>query len=525
MKTRTREKTFSERLSHNRRTVFRVPGFIALTFWVGCSATGVPAPAPPPVAEPITAPVAEPIVAAATPDHAPRASEEELNAIDVALAGAVDRYTQTLEAYSREEVDRSALDVSFAEIERHALVCEQLVGCGPDRIRSAYARIVRLNTAAIETERVRNQVVLDAPDTAREPGTTPFHGEMPDLDRSVSLLEGADFRNLIELNGPVNAALDDWLTWLRPAFVQSYRNYLYLRPEIAPVYDQAALPEALLFAMIATETRGKVHSTSSAGAAGLLQFMPATGRIYGLRDVDGFDQRFDPVAATRANVSYLKYHFDRFNRDLELVLAAYNGGEGRVANLHRRYSGSSLWDERVYYALPRETRDYVPRVLAAAWLFLHPEDYGLELPTVDPHRVTMTIMEPIALDELAICLGQEGNPDGWFRTLRNLNPRLGPGERVPAGESIEVPVQLVELYQTHCQGTEILSRARILHDANYPAKPRTIPYTVRRGDTLSRIASRYRCADIRSLARMNRLSAPRYTIREGQRLNVPTCGS
>ena len=111
---------------------------------------------------------------------------------------------------------------------------------------------------------------------------------------SVSLLRGTDLRDLITLNGPVNAAIDDWLTWMRPNLMQAYENYRYLRAEMAPVYAEAGLPEALLFAMIATESGGKVHAISRAGAAGPLQFMRYTGQRYGLIMDDGFDLRLDP---------------------------------------------------------------------------------------------------------------------------------------------------------------------------------------------------------------------------------------
>ena len=133
---------------------------------------------------------------------------------------------------------------------------------------------------------------------------------LPELGDTVSLLRGNDLREMIRLNGPVKAALDDWLTWNRPMFMRSYEYYQYLRDKIAPIYEEAGLPEALLFAMIATETGGRVHSYSHAGAAGLLQFIRSTGRRYGLREVDGFDMRLDPEAATRANVAYLNDQFE-----------------------------------------------------------------------------------------------------------------------------------------------------------------------------------------------------------------------
>jgi membrane-bound lytic murein transglycosylase D len=346
---------------------------------------------------------------------------------------------------------------------------------------------------------------------------------MPELDKAVSLLGETDLRELISLNGPVNAAIDDWLTWLRPNLLDAYRNYLFLRPEMAPVYEEAGLPEALLFAMVATESGGKVHAFSRAGAAGPLQFVRRTGQIYGLGIVDDFDMRLDPASSTRANVAYLNEQLALLDNSLEKALAAYNGGENRMGRLHRRYRDAPFWDSRIYYAMPRETREYVPRVLAAAWLFLHPEDYNLKFPTIETETTLLRIREPIALGELSVCLGQEGSADGWFRTLRNLNPRLEPGDRIEAEAEIRVPLAVVPVYEERCLRGQILKRARTLHDANYPDEPELIVYTVRRGDTLGRIASRFRCASVGRIAELNGIRAPRYVIREGQRLKIPPC--
>ena len=250
--------------------------------------------------------------------------------------------------------------------------------------------------------------------------------------------------------------------------------------------------------------------------------MRLTGRRYGLGVVDGFDTRLDPEAATRANVAYLNDQFKVLNDNLEMALAAYNGGETRMKNLHRKY-GDNLWDPKLYYSLPRETREYVPRILAAAWLFLHPEDYNLELPPLEAETTLLELEQEIALGELTICLGQKQNPEGWFRVLRNLNPRLAPGDRIEAGRQIEIPALLVEDYRERCLGGEPLERARQLHDANYPLEPPMIRYTVRRGDTLGKIASRHRCASIQELAGLNNIRAPRYVIGVGKVLKIPSC--
>jgi membrane-bound lytic murein transglycosylase D len=275
-----------------------------------------------------------------------------------------------------------------------------------------------------------------------------------------------DVKDVMTLNEPIKRALNDWLTWNRPQLAEAYENYLFLREEIAPLYEKARLPEALLFALLAQETGAKVHSYSSAGAAGPLQFMPTTALRYGLGRVSGFDLRLDPVAATKASAKYLTAQLSRFGNDLPKALAAYNGGESRLAALHRQLSGVSFWDVKLSDAVPVETRNYVPAVLAAAWIFLHAGDYGLVPPKLEVGTTTITLREAVSIGELTICLGAEHNRSGWFRTLRNLNPRLSGNARIHAGERLRMPSMLVPIYVEQCAGdSPLLARARELHDA------------------------------------------------------------
>jgi membrane-bound lytic murein transglycosylase D len=174
--------------------------------------------------------------------------------------------------------------------------------------------------------------------------------------------------DLIALNDPVKVALEQWLTQLRPNLMLAYENYQYLRYRMWPEYQKAGLPEALLFGMLAKESGGKVHAVSRSGASGPLQFMYATGVRFGLGTVNGFDQRFDPQLSARANAAYLNEQLAVFNDNLELVLGAYNGGEGAMQRVANRNPEAGFWDPRIYFDLSPETRDYVPMVLAAAWL-------------------------------------------------------------------------------------------------------------------------------------------------------------
>jgi membrane-bound lytic murein transglycosylase D len=344
--------------------------------------------------------------------------------------------------------------------------------------------------------------------------------EVSSASEIPSILSGVDLRASIELNESMRAALNDWLTRNRPILTEAYENYQFLRPKIWPIYEEAQLPEALLFAMMARESGGRVHAYSRAGAAGPLQFMRRTGRRYGLGTEEGFDLRLDPVAATRASARYLNDQLRLLSGDLAKALAAYNGGESRLLRLHRKHDGADFWDPRILYSVPRETQDYVPSVLAAALIFLDPAEYGVHFAPLENTISQVVLAGDASLGELAICLG------GSFRTLRNLNPRLEPEEELPAGTPVDMPSMLVPVYAERCREDSALRRlGRELHAAANPPLPELIEYTVRRGDTLTAIATRFDCeSSVGALAAMNRLRPPGYEVRIGQRLQIPRCG-
>ncbi|MBK8286072.1 MAG: transglycosylase SLT domain-containing protein [Ahniella sp.] len=432
-------------------------------------------------------------------------------------------------------------------------------GGGPVRVHAASERYrALLARCAIETTcdhptamasqsstlALLQQSVIGADDENRnEPATVGDadagsgpEGDLPELTRSVAMLKGQRLDEIIELNPAVKASMEEWLTWMRPNLLDAWENYQYLRHLMWPQYEQAGLPEALLFGIMAKESGGKVHAVSPAGAAGLLQFMPATAQRYGLGRA-GFDERYDAEKVTGANVRYINDQLKLLNNDLELTLGAYNGGEGRMGRLSPRGS-RPFWDQRVYGNLPPETRDYVPMVLAAAWLFMHPEQYGLELRKFDATPSSIKLVRTASINELAVCMGQFGNPRGWFRTIRNLNPRWEAGTRLPAGTELAVPATAEKAYLARCQSGVLAQTATELHDAVKPAagtyraasvapapsgsgSGRT--HVVRRGETLHSIARHYGCA-VNAVAHANGVRAPKYLIRAGQRLSVPACG-
>ena len=194
-------------------------------------------------------------------------------------------------------------------------------------------------------------------------------------------------------------------------------------------------------------------------------------------------------------------------------------------------TGVSFYDPKIYGQLSEETREYVPAVLAAAWLFLHPDSYNLNFPKIDGAPGTITLKRPASLSELTICLGSaQGMDDGWFRTLRNLNPRLDPQVAQPAGSQLQVPKELEAAYASRCVDGPWPILASDLHSAVVPEVVKPEPqrivhphsrYVVRHGDTLLGIVHKLGCSDVRELSDLNDLKHHR--IRAGQVLRLPSC--
>ncbi|HYM86775.1 MAG TPA: transglycosylase SLT domain-containing protein, partial [Pseudoxanthomonas sp.] len=344
----------------------------------------------------------------------------------------------------------------------------------------------------------------------------------------------------------------------RVSLITSYENYQYVKPLMWPSWEKHGLPEALLFGIMAKESNGRVHANSRAGAAGLMQFMPATGRRFGLGpDGTGFDTRFDATAVGMASAEYLDERMIALNRSIEYALAAYNGGEGRAQRVYNQFGGRGFWDEAVYNQFPGETKDYVPMVIAAAWLFLHPKQYGLEFPKVDSQPASFNLARSASIYELTICLGNGGTRDGYMRALRNLNPRYEPDTWIPAGTPMRATSKIASLYARNCINGPRADLARTLIAADVsaaivrtpgtvdvgdvtpvegvpttvatgepkPAKPKieqVRDYRVARGDTLGRIAKKFRCEQ-KELARANGLRAPGYSVKPGQELKLQGC--
>ncbi len=471
-----------------------------------------------------------------------KVNEPGVDALYARLEADARRYETGLSAARNGEVERARVDTLAAldDLRAASAQCSRTPGCERDRFDSTFDRLLRLHVdGLVDAEPIADGSTPGEP-TEEAGESSPVVAALPELERSITLLKGRELAEVIAVNSTVKAAIEQWLTQYRPNLVATYVNYQFMRYRMWPEYHKAGLPEAVLFGIMAKESGGKVHAVSRSGASGPLQFMYATGLRFGMTTVDGFDQRFDPGLSARANAAYINEQLAALNNNLELVLAAYNGGEGRMRRLAGGRADASFWDPKLYATLPTETRDYVPMVLAAAWLFLHPERYNLTFPQIDGRPGRIVLAQPTSINELTVCFGQVGGAtDGWFRTLRNLNPRYDPQQRQPAGTRLEVPAQLEAAYAESCAGGRWRTLAGDLRDAAVPARamasaardtsrdsaPRQRAYTVRKGDTLAAIARRTGCGTPVDIARANGIRAPHYAIKPGQTLQLTGCSS
>ncbi len=176
-------------------------------------------------------------------------------------------------------------------------------------------------------------------------------------------------------------------------------------------------------------------ATSSAAAAGLWQFIPSTGRIYGLKQTGMYDGRRDVVESTRAAYEFLGSLYNQFG-SWELALAAYNAGPGRIQQAINRNQAAGLPTDYWSLKLPQETMNYVPRFLAVAQIIKNPKAYGISLPPIAnrPHFREVTLSAPLSLNEIASVAGLSRSE------LYALNPGYR-GEMVDPASPMRILIQ------------------------------------------------------------------------------------
>lgn len=214
--------------------------------------------------------------------------------------------------------------------------------------------------------------------------------------------------------------VDRELSWFinHPTYIERVQSraepFLY---SIVKQLEKNHLPGELALLPV-IESAFQPHAVSPAHAAGIWQFIPTTGRHYGLKQSHSYDGRRDIYASTRAAIKYLKKLHNDFNGDWLLAIAGYNCGEGAVARAIQRNQARGLPTDFWSLDLPQETRSYVPRLLAVAKLFSDSDQYGISLRPIPNQALYKTVKMNQQVD-LALAANAADIP---LNKLMELNP-------------------------------------------------------------------------------------------------------
>ncbi|MGJ0489570.1 LysM peptidoglycan-binding domain-containing protein [Methylobacter sp.] len=282
---------------------------------------------------------------------------------------------------------------------------------------------------------------------------------------------------------------------------------------LLPIVESAFLPDAY----------------SKSDASGLWQFIPATGRLFGLKQDSWYDGRRDVYASTKAATTFLKQLNETFDGDWLLALASYNYGKGNVRKAIERNEDLSLPTDYWSLSLPEETMDYVPRLLAIAKLFAHADKYHIPLQYIPnkPYFEVVDIKSQLDLDKAA----QLANTP--LKDFLKLNPGFNRWTTAPEGpHRLLVPVDQAQSFKRNL--ALLPDEDRVAQHRYYEERvPQHRPhdkqiqqvaqhrYKVHSGETLTSIAAKNHTTT-KAIRQANHLAGN--TIRSGMILKIPSSG-
>lgn len=354
------------------------------------------------------------------------------------------------------------------------------------------------------------------------PGSSPIPPDSP----AARLIQSIppDFRSTLELNRryrtlyirslagtspiriDVNARVREKIEFFQGNDQRIFRTWMrrmgVYGPLIKRTLREEGLPEDLIFLSM-VESGFNTKAYSKAKAVGMWQFVSHTGRLYGLRRDTWVDERRDPEKATRAAARHMRHLYNLFG-DWQLVLTAYNCGQGRLQRAIRTDGSHDFWQ---LDSLPRESKNHLPKIMAVLLMARDPEFFGVENLVIDDPLAfdIVQVTDPIDLRLAAECAATT------YETIRMLNSELRLGYSPPRSAqktyALRVPIGSSDRFTDRY--------ARIPADR----KVQLIDYRVRSGDTISNIALSF---GTRSSVIMdaNAIRNPR-KLRAGQKLKIP----
>jgi membrane-bound lytic murein transglycosylase D len=293
----------------------------------------------------------------------------------------------------------------------------------------------------------------------------------------------------IVINGKVEQYIHYFQTTIRHKFVTWLSRSEKYIPFMKNLLKEHGLPEDLVY-MSLIESGFNPYAYSRAKAVGLWQFMTLTGKRYGLRVNWWVDERRDPEKSTIAAARYLKDLYDMF-ACWYLAAAGYNAGEYKIINAIKRYRTEDFWKLTNYRYLKRETKDYVPLMIAAALVAKEPEKYGFtDVEYQEPLRYEKVKVPPLT-DLSPIAKACEIS----LEEIKDLNPELRRGVTPPneTEYEIKIPHGKKDLFLENFEAMQPLEKFQFK------------THLVKKGETLKGIAKYYR-VDLEPLLEINHLN-------------------
>lgn len=302
----------------------------------------------------------------------------------------------------------------------------------------------------------------------------------------------------VVFNDQVKAFIDYFSTRKWGVVTRAFERARRYLPMMRQIFREKGLPEDLI-SLAFIESAVNPWATSKAKAAGIWQFIPSTGRLYGMRVGWWLDERRDPEKSTRGAAEYLKNLYQMFD-SWPLALAAYNVGEGAMQRAIERQKTRDFWKLR----LPKETQLFVPAFMAMTVISREPERYGFTPPPPEPHATeTVTVSHPVDLRLLAKAARTT------VEHVRELNPALIRWATPPDHSrfALRIPAGLKEEFEGHLAQVPPAERVSLIR------------HKIRKGDTTTAVAKKYGVGH-QALLDMNGLSK-RQHLKPGSMLLIP----
>jgi len=320
-----------------------------------------------------------------------------------------------------------------------------------------------------------------------------------ELELVRSAEQGASYDYPIDLNDKVLTWVSLFSTTKRGFMENALGRASQYMPMIRQVFAEEGVPSDLAYLAV-IESGFRNEAKSKAKAVGMWQFIRSTGRIYGLKGTAWVEERRDPVKATRASARYLKRLYE-ITGDWYLAASSYNAGPLTLERAIQNVGTRNFWDLARSRWLRTETKNYIPELCAAILVGRNPERYGLRIAPLMPYAYeTVPVPSMTSLTVLARFAGTDAT------TLKALNPELLRGSTPPGAYMLRVP-----------PGRAMDCLRQLAHMPN--GKRLDFPgYTVKKGDTLAKVAQRFKLSP-EDLLLANDLTAKQF--KPGRRLLVP----